>query len=405
MDAISDNNFTDVGALEVPVDDPSLLTIIIDLLPQGWFNIREQTLLQEVVKLLLVFVNAHLALNNANQVAVVASATTGLRFLYPRTSGPPTDPSSGPPTDPPTGPPKNPPSESPGLVNANMYRQFRLVDEAVLAELNAFIDETAQAAQAAPPDANGTASHRLTLAGALSRVLTYTNRMLNLDQSIRTTTASAISTTTNAAALGRSRAQGSRGTAIGASGGSSGGGASGGGAGGLALAAHGATNLTSMTARILVVTPSDGNDANYIAIMNAIFAAQKMRLPIDVAKLGLHDSAYLQQACDTTNGIYLHIERPQGLIQVLCTAYFVEPSIRALVILPTNASVNYRASCFITGKSVDMGYVCSVCLCIMSLVPAAEKCPTCGLQFDRAMLVLLRRAPVVAPRKKRALEA
>ena len=404
MDAISDNNFTDIGAPEVPMDDPSLLTIIIDLLPQGWYSIREHTLLQDVVQLLLVFLNAHLALNNANQVAVVASAATGLRFLYPRTSEPPTDPPTGPPTGPPTQPASALPSGIPGLVNANMYRQFRLVDEAVLAELNAFIDETAQAAQAVPPDANGTATQRLTLAGALSRVLTYTNRMLNLDQSIRTTTASAISTTTNAAALGRSRAQGSRGATIGGSG-ASGGGASSGGAGGLALAAHGATNLTSMTARILVVTPSDGNDANYIAIMNAIFAAQKMRLPIDVAKLGLHDSAYLQQACDTTNGIYLHIEQPQGLIQVLCTAYFVEPSIRALVILPTNASVNYRASCFITGKSVDMGYVCSVCLCIMSLVPAAEKCPTCGLQFDRAMLALLRRAPVVAPRKKRALEA
>lgn len=369
MDAISDNIFTDVGTAEVPLDDPSLLTVILDLSSQGWYNIKDQITLQEVTKSLLVFLNAHLSLNNSNQVAFVASSPQGSKFLYPNPSK--------------DAKKKNSTSESftkepsPSLISKNMYRQFRLVDEAVLEELNEYIDEISLSSST-----QQSGKSLSTLAGALSMVLTYTNRMFNLDQSISTTTASAISTTTNAAALGRSATNSTSSNSNN----------------------HKSTNLTSMKSRILIVTASDDTDVNYISVMNTIFAAQKMGLSIDVAKLGLQNSAYLQQACDTTNGIYLHIEHPQGLIQVLCTAYFVEPSIRNLIILPTNANTNYRASCFITGKSVDMGYVCSVCLCIMSIIPELEQCPVCGSNFDKKIIGQLKRGPVVAPRKKRKVE-
>lgn len=379
MDAISESVFVDVESGDVAVDDPSLLTVVVDLSPQGWYNVRDQITLQDAMKSLLVFLNAHLALNNANQVALVASTPRGSRFLYP-------NPEKKYDFD----------SGAPSLVNKDMYRQFRLVDEAVLEEVNLVVEEEAKAMAA--EKAAGKEDLPVvgsTLAGALSMVLTYTNRMLNLDQTISTTKDSAISSSTNAAALGRLAAGGG-----GSSGGSAGSG-SGSGSGGTGAVSH----LTSMKSRVMVLTASDDNDVNYILTMNAIFAAQKMRLLIDVAKLGHRHSAYLQQAADTTNGIYLHIEHPQGLVQVLATAFFIEPSIRPLIILPTNANTNYKASCFITGKSVDMGYVCSVCLCIMSVIPADTKCPTCDSEFDQATVAQLRRGPVVAPRKKRKTDS
>lgn len=135
--------------------------------------------------------------------------------------------------------------------------------------------------------------------------------------------------------------------------------------------------------------------------MNSIFAAQKMKLSIDIAKLGPHNSTFLQQPSDATNGIYLHIQDPRGIIQILSTAYFIEPNLRPFIILPTNSNVNYRASCFITGKAVDVGYVCSVCLCIMSVLPESGYCPACNSEFDKKIIQLLNREPVVLSNKKK----
>ena len=45
-----------------------------------------------------------------------------------------------------------------------------------------------------------------------------------------------------------------------------------------------------------------------------------MKVSIDVAKLGHNNSSHLQQASDATK-VYLHIEDPKGIIQVLSTAF------------------------------------------------------------------------------------
>lgn len=357
MDEIADNTFTEIHTAELPNDDPSLLTLILELSPGGWFNIKDETTILDVVKSLLVFLNGHLSLNNANQVAFIISSPTGAKFLYP-----------------------NPQKEMdelrrpeeyedsnemgiPSLVSKGMYRQFRIVDEGVLEEFNKSINELVDS-----DNTNNTSK----LAGAVSLALTYTNRMLNLDQSISTTTASAISSATKESTGVNTNTSSSS-----------------------------YQGLTRIKSRVLIVTPNDNEDIKYISLMNGIFAAQKMKVPIDVAKLGKKDSSYLQQAADATNGIYLHIEKPVGFIQFLSTAYFIEPSIRSLIILPTNSNVNYRASCFITGKSVEIGYVCSVCLCIISEIPESMKCPTCNSQFDDKIIAKLKRKPVV---KKRKLE-
>lgn len=353
MDAISDNVFSEYNSAETVSDDPSLLTVILDISPGSWFLIRHQVSIQEVTKSLLVFLNAHLSLNNSNQVAFIVSSPVGSKFLYP-------SPVHG------TEEKRNKPT----LVSMNMYRQFRMVDEAVLQDLNTELEDIR----------NNRKSYTSvsTLAGALSMALTYTHRMLTLDQAIRTTTQSAMSNTTSSH--------------------SNGGSGSGSGTG-----ASNQSSTTNVKSRILVVSADDTDDLKYIPIMNSIFAAQKIKTSIDVAKLGSKNSSYLQQASDATNGVYLQIDDPKGLIQVLSSAFFIEPSVRPLFILPTNSNVNYRASCFVTGKSVDLGYVCSICLCIMSVIPSDGKCPTCDSNFDPKIITQLHRQPAVVPKKRRKL--
>lgn len=349
MDAISDSVFTDAPTTEEVLDNPSLLTVIFELTPKSWYAIQNQITIQEITKSLLVLLNAHLALNNSNEVSFIVSLPLRSRFLFPNLEKQFAETESA--AD----------SET-TLVNKGMYRQFRIVDETVLQELNSELEQIA---------ATGESHSASTLGGALLMALTYTNRMLHVDQSISTTTASAINSTTTTTQNGNGQS--------------------------------GNTSTTALSSRVLIITANDTYDSSYIAIMNSIFAAQKMKVSVDVAKLGQLDSPYLQQAADATNGVYLHIREPQGLIQTLATAFFIEPSIRPLVIVPANSNVNYKASCFITGKPVDVGYVCSVCLCIMSMIPKEDECPTCKSKFDEKFLRKLRRGPVVV-RKKRKVE-
>lgn len=339
MDNIADSVFTETAVTDELVDNPSLLTVILELTPKSWAALASQAPLQEITKALVVFLNAHLSLNNSNQVAFLVSLHMGARFLHPAAAAPGSD------------------DHITSFVNAGMYRQFRLVDEAVFDALNRELQRLA----AAPTEGG-----RSTLAGALLMALTYTSRMQRVDQSITTTAALAVS-------------------AAGLSGGN---GASAG--------------VPAMDARVLVVTANDTYDNNYIGIMNTIFAAQKMKVAIDVAKLGHRSAPYLQQAADATNGVYLHVAEPQGMVQTLATAFFVEPLLRLLVILPTLANVDYKALCFLTGRAVDVGYVCSVCLCIMSIIPDKGTCPTCQSTFDEKYVARLRRGPVL--RKKRRVE-
>lgn len=176
-----------------------------------------------------------------------------------------------------------------------MYRQFKNVNEVVLEELNQFIKETSEVSVVS------TARRNSSITGAISMALTYTYRMSILDQSIQTTTASAI----NTSAINSKQSDASSSTTT---------------------AGISPSTSTSIKSRILIVSANDGDDSiNYIPLMNCIFTAQKLKVSIDVAKLGFKNSSYLQQASDATNGIYLHIEDPQGIIQVLTTAFLLNP--------------------------------------------------------------------------------
>lgn len=355
MDAISDRVFTETSLESTTNDEPSLLTIILDISPRGWYSIKDSISLQDVAKSLLVFLNGHLSINNSNQVSFIVSLPQTSKFLYPHPSNQKT-------------------STTDSKISPGMYRQFKNVNEVVLEELNRFIKETSEISVVS------TARRNSSITGAISMALTYTYRMSILDQSIQTTTASAINTSSINAK--QSDASSSSTTA------------------GIVP-----STSTSIKSRILIVSANDGDDSiNYIPLMNCIFTAQKLKVSIDVAKLGFKNSSYLQQASDATNGVYLHIEDPQGIIQVLTTAFFIEPNLRPYVILPTNTQVNYKASCFITKRPVDVGFVCSVCLCIMSKIPEDEKCPACSSEFDKRSIYELTKDPQVVTRKKRKLD-
>ena len=357
MEAISDRLFNEnANTIEAGNDDPSLLTIILDLSMKGWYNIKEMISIQDITKSLLVFLNGHLSLNNSNQVAFLVSSTMGSKFLYPDLTM--------------VG---NPNVSEHSEHFPDMYRLFKMVDQSVLQRLNEYIEEIIKF------ETGNEKKGFNCLTGAISMALTYTNSMLTLDQSITTTTAAAMTASTLESTSNNNNTSGTSGSSS-------------------------TSSSTSMKSRVLIVSANDDDDLRYIPLMNCIFAAQKMKVSIDVAKLGHNNSSYLQQASDATKGVYLHIEDPKGIIQVLSTAFFIEPNLRPYIILPTNSNVNYRASCFITGKSVDLGYVCSVCLCIMSQLPQSGKCPACDSEFDKKIIQDLNREPQVISKKKRKLE-
>lgn len=153
---------------------------------------------------------------------------------------------------------------------------------------------------------------------------------------------------------------------------------------------------SSMKARILIISVSEDTTIPYIPMMNTIFASQKMKVSIDVCKFG-DKSIFLQQASDATNGVYIEVKNPDGLIQYFTSAMFIDPTLRNVVVLPTNSDIDFRASCFVTNKVIDIGYVCSVCLCILSMIPEDDMCPTCKSKFNSEVTGRMRRKPKVLP--------
>jgi transcription initiation factor TFIIH subunit 3 len=122
---------------------------------------------------------------------------------------------------------------------------------------------------------------------------------------------------------------------------------------------------TGLQSRILVVSVSGDFAHQYIPIMNTTFAAQRLRIPIDILKLA-GDTVFLQQASDATKGIYMQLRNPQGLLQYLMMAFLPDQMSRKHLIAPTQEVVDFRAACFCHRRVVDVGFVCSICLSSMS---------------------------------------
>lgn len=150
-----------------------------------------------------------------------------------------------------------------------------------------------------------------------------------------------------------------------------------------------------LTSRILIISVSGDLASQYVPVMNTIFAAQKLRVCIDVLKL-FGDTVFLQQASDATGGVYLSpssqsspgsngsagtdpsapakdpaendssgrapAQRMQGLLQYFMLGFLPDPITRRALVMPGLTDVDLRAACFCHRKVVNIGIVCSVCL-------------------------------------------
>ncbi|PON46992.1 TFIIH subunit [Parasponia andersonii] len=124
------------------------------------------------------------------------------------------------------------------------------------------------------------------------------------------------------------------------------------------------------------------HNPGYVAIMNSIFSAQRSMVPIDSCYIGSNNSAFLQQASYITGGVYLKPQQLDGLFQYLSTVFATDLHSRTFLQLPKSVGVDFRASCFCHKKTIDMGYICSVCLSIFC--KHHKKCSTCGSVFGQA---------------------
>ncbi|KAF4765696.1 hypothetical protein HAV15_003066 [Penicillium sp. str.  len=85
MNSVDASEHYELGATDL---SPSLLTIVIDTNPHAWAILEDSLPLSKAIANILVFINAHLACNYANEVAVVASHSQKSAWLYPSHNAP-----------------------------------------------------------------------------------------------------------------------------------------------------------------------------------------------------------------------------------------------------------------------------------------------------------------------------
>lgn len=318
---------------------------------------------------ILVFINAHLACNYANEVAVVASHSQQAAWLYPSHGQQETQVklSADADGDIVMNGGFEDGSSSRSATQANKYRPFRVVEEQVTRNLEELLAATTAS------DVSSTTSTMM--AGALTLALSHINRQ----------------TLAWAEAHGAAKLDASTGTSAELV------------PGVTSSSTTAATSATGLQSRILIisVSSSTGSAHQYIPIMNSIFACQRLHIPIDVCKLS-GDAVFLQQASDATRGVYMSLAEPRGLLQYLMMAFLPDQRSRRHLVLPSRVDVDFRAACFCHRRVVDVGFVCSICLSIFCEPPENGDCLTCGTHLE---LGDYGAKPAVVARKKKKKKA
>ncbi|KAH7039845.1 TFIIH subunit Tfb4/p34 [Microdochium trichocladiopsis] len=332
---------------------PSLLVVIVDLNPRAWAVLNSELPISQALANILVYINAHLAFGNENQVAVLAAHTNRAIWLYPR---PPSDTSSQRSRDRDGDVDMN--SDEPIRhstntadlgTSANKYPLFAQIESTIVASIRDLLAETT------PADIEPTTT---LMAGALSMALAYINKT-----SLAYEPAKASSDPNEQATA--------------------------------AVAQQKAPNLHS---RMLAVSVSDSDPAQYIPTMNAIFAASHSRIPLDTLSLA-GKPTFLEQAAYITGGTFLSVSsNPRGLLTHLMFGLLADSDAREALVAPTQDTVDFRVACFCHRNVVDTGFVCSICLSIFCEVPENAECLTCG---NKLTLGNYGAKPAVVPRKKK----
>ncbi|CAM1509186.1 Fc.00g029250.m01.CDS01 [Cosmosporella sp. VM-42] len=334
MDAVDVSEHYEVTTAD---ETPSLLSVVIDTNPRAWAALADVLPMSRAIANILIFINAHLAFSNANQVCILAAHVDRAVWLYPSPPQASTRDAAG----------DVQMQDAPGAAHsssANKYPQFAQIEAAVLSSIRNLIDQTTQADLAATTTQ---------LSGALTLALCHINKVT---QQLNAGTGN--------------------------------------------LADNAKANTTappSLKGRILVISVSDSEPAQYIPTMNAVFAAAHCQVAIDTLSL-CGDPTFLQQACFNTNGTFIAATHPQGLLTYLMFGLVADTEARESLIAPTHDTVDFRAACFCHGKVVDTGFVCSICLSIFCEVPENAECLTCGTKLA---LGSYGAKPAVVPRKKK----
>lgn len=134
---------------------------------------------------------------------------------------------------------------------------------------------------------------------------------------------------------------------------------------------------TDLQARILVTKIASDHTPSYNSVMNSIFSADKLDVPVDSVILSKSDSHFMQQASFLTRGVYLNPSEQRDLLQLLMMYCLSSRETRMMGLqTPIQAAVDFRASCFCHNKSVEFAYMCSVCLAL-TCAPS-DLCATCS---------------------------
>jgi len=161
--------------------------------------------------------------------------------------------------------------------------------------------------------------------------------------------------------------------------------------------------------RMLIVHASSDSPSQHLATMNAIFAAQKLSVLIDVVLLNQReDSMQLQQAAHLTGGLYLRppVGSPmqRALAQYLLSCCLPDRYARQFVSAPQQGQLETRAICFLSKQALEVGFACSVCLAVFG-DEKLPSCPVCATRFSLGPLAsqLLKRkvakkSPAALPR-------
>jgi transcription initiation factor TFIIH subunit 3 len=140
--------------------------------------------------------------------------------------------------------------------------------------------------------------------------------------------------------------------------------------------------------RVLLIQASDDIPSHYNAMMNCAFAAVKNQVVVDGCFIpemgGTKSSAFLEQTCDLTGGVFLApsgaAQANKALSEVLLSVFLPGSKSRAALNLPAINKVDFRARSFDTGESVDIAFVCNQCLSIFKQKPQ-RNCPTCDAEI------------------------
>lgn len=136
--------------------DPSLLVFILDTNPSAWAALSSPSLQQSLADV-LIFINAHLALNHRNETAIIASHIETACFLYPSRAGPPQSQSS---------------KEVDSQRAANGYRTFLAVQDEAIENLQKLLESTTTSSISS--------NHSSMMSGAITLALSYINRQTQL---------------------------------------------------------------------------------------------------------------------------------------------------------------------------------------------------------------------------------